>query len=76
MIKNIARDFLSNNANFSIESRGRCGAVTGSASDFISNLFNKGSMGSSSSTGMGSGSDSCGNNTSIMCAGDVWPPSV
>ena len=46
------------------------GSGTGSASDFISNLFNKGSMGSSSSTGMGSGSDSCGNNTSIMCAGD------
>jgi hypothetical protein len=39
MIKNIARDFLSNNANFSIESRGRCGAVTGSASDFEFQAF-------------------------------------
>ena len=46
------------------------GSGTGTASGFLSNLFNKGSMGSSSSSGMGSGSDSCGNNTSIMCSGD------
>jgi hypothetical protein len=47
---------------------GAMGANIGSS--ILSKFFNKGSMVSSSSTGMGSGSDSCGNNTSIMCAGD------
>ena len=47
---------------------GAMGANIGSS--ILSKFFNKGSMGSSSSTGMGSGIDSCGNNTNIMCAGD------
>jgi len=40
----------------------------GVGSNFFANMFNKGSMGSSSSSGMGS--DSCGNNTSIVCNGE------
>ena len=45
------------------------GFGSGSGSGFLANMFNKGLKGSSASSS-GMGSDSCGNNTSIVCNGE------